>query len=235
MESRAIQEAFRSLTTALIADAGLRAEEPLRFAPPGCRPVLPRDKAAGRVLPARHHGSVDVFLEAMQGAKPGDLLVIDNGGRVDEGCIGDLITIEARVRGLAGVLVWGLHRDTDELAAIGVPVFSYGAYPAGPRRLDSRPRDALERAAFGGCEVARSDVAFADSDGIVFAPATAVEKLIEIARELARQERSQSRRVTDGDTLSAQFRLDEYVTMRAADPTYTFSRHLRRIGGEIGE
>jgi len=44
---------------------------------------------AGRVLPVRHYGSVDVFLEAMGMAQPGDILVIDKGGRMDEGCIGD--------------------------------------------------------------------------------------------------------------------------------------------------
>jgi hypothetical protein len=35
---------------------------------------------AGRVLPVRHYGSVDVFLEAFSRAGAGDVLVIDNGG-----------------------------------------------------------------------------------------------------------------------------------------------------------
>jgi regulator of RNase E activity RraA len=43
---------------------------------------------AGRVLPVRHYGSVDIFLEAMGTAQRGDILVIDNQGRMDEGCIG---------------------------------------------------------------------------------------------------------------------------------------------------
>ncbi|HZM21166.1 MAG TPA: hypothetical protein VFC02_05450 [Anaerolineales bacterium] len=50
----------------------------------------------GRVLPARHYGSVDIFLETMGNSQPGDILVIDNGGRLDEGCIGDLTTLEAK-------------------------------------------------------------------------------------------------------------------------------------------
>jgi regulator of RNase E activity RraA len=59
-----------------------------------------------------HYGSVDIFLEAMGTAKPGDILVIDNQGRMDEGCIGDLTTLEAQACGLAGIIVWGCHRDT---------------------------------------------------------------------------------------------------------------------------
>ena len=43
-------------------------------------------------------------------AQPGDVLVIDDGGRVDEACIGDLAVLEARTAGVAGIVVWGRGR-----------------------------------------------------------------------------------------------------------------------------
>src|SRR5207253_5339803 len=90
---------FADLSTPLIADACLRRDVPLRAAPPGIRAVVPGRRIAGRALPARHYGSVDVFLEAYARAEQGDVLVVDNGGRSDEACVGSLTVLEAEAAG----------------------------------------------------------------------------------------------------------------------------------------
>ncbi|MYV97838.1 RraA family protein [Streptomyces sp. SID3343] len=230
-----MSKAFADLSTPLVADACVRNGVPLRAAPTGIGPVLPGRPIAGRVLPVRHYGSVDVFLEAFGGAEPGDVLIVDNGGRSDEACIGDLTALEAEAAGVAALVVWGLHRDTPELVEIGLPVFSYGAYPPGPMRLDEREPEALTTAWFGEHLVSADDVVFGDDDGVLFVAAEHVDTVSATARRIRDVEREQARRIRSGETLRRQTTFAEYMERRAADPSYTFRQHLRRTGGAIEE
>lgn len=235
MENQRLVEAFAGLSTPLVADACLRLNVELRIAPPGIHPLSQGQRVAGRALPVRHYGSVDIFLEVMGLAEPGDVLVIDNGGRLAEGCIGDLTVLEARASGLSAIVVWGVHRDTAELEQIGFPVFSFGRYPAGPRRLDAPEADALVSARFGTALVTRQDVVFGDADGLLFVPLPRAEEVISIAHGIWQTERQQADTVQAGRKLREQLQFDEYLARRAVDRDYTFRRHLGKIGGAIEE
>jgi regulator of RNase E activity RraA len=196
---------------------------------------MPGGRLAGRVLPVRHYGSVDIILEALGNADQGDVLVVDNSGRKDEGCVGDLLTLEARGCGLAGIVIWGCHRDTADLVEIGFSVFSYGACPAGPQRLDPRETDALTLVRFGTISAGRDDLAFADDDGVLFVPESNAGELLATARAIWRRERQQAAGIRAGVSLRQQLAFDEYLAGRAADPSYTFRKHLRQSGGAIEE
>jgi regulator of RNase E activity RraA len=178
---------------------------------------------------------VDVFLEAMGMAQLGDILVIDNGDRNDEGCFGDLIALEAQACGLAGIIVRGSHRDTAELIRIGFPVFSYGSWSSGPQRLDPRDEDALQQIHFGTQTVTRDDIVFADEDGVLFVSVQHIDEVIDAAHSIWQTERKQAERIRSGKKLREQLRFDEYLAKRSNDPNFTFRQHLRDIGGAIEE
>jgi regulator of RNase E activity RraA len=221
------------LTSPALADACMRVGVEIRSAPSGLQQLLPGTKTAGPVLPVRHAGSVDIFFEAFEQSQGGEVLVIDNQGRTDEGCIGDLTVIEAREAGLSGVVVWGCHRDTDELLALGLPVFSYGRVPLGPREARPRPPDALAAALFGPFTVTADDAVLADADGAMFVPLARLEELVETGRTIIERERAQADRAAEGVSLREQMRFADYLSRRARDPSYTFREHLREVGSEI--
>jgi regulator of RNase E activity RraA len=226
-------ERFATLTTPHVADACLRLGLPVRCAPAGIRAVAPGMRLAGRVLPAVHAGSVDVFLEAISSATPGDVLVVDNAGRLDEACVGDLAVLDAQAGGVAGIVIWGLHRDTADILKIGMPVFSLGALPTGPLRLDPRPDGALDAARVGDWTVTRHDVVFGDEDGVLFVPGPRVDEVLDTAAGIAATEGRQADDIRAGRSLRAQVRFDDYLAARGLDPALTFRDHLRRVGGEI--
>lgn len=232
MNNDELHESFARLSTPLIADACLRLGLPFPIAPHGIAPIAPHHRLAGRVAPARHAGSVDIFLESIDKADRGDVLVIDNQGRRDEGCIGDLTTLEAQGAGLRGIVVWGAHRDTAELLAIDLPIFSYGQWPSGPRRSDP-PAKALAAIRFGEIDVTRDSVVFADADGVLFVDGARIADIIDTAKAIHDTERRQAERVKEGLTLRNQFRFADYVRRRESDPAYSFRRHLTETGGAI--
>lgn len=229
-----LQGAYLDLTTPHVADAMVRLGVPVRKAPADVRPLWEGARVVGRARPARHVGSVDVFLEAIEQAEPGDVLVVDNEGRTDEACVGDLITLEVQRAGLGGIVIWGLHRDSRDLRTIRLPVFSQGAVPAGPQRLDAQPADALTAARFGDHTITGDDLVLGDDDGVLFLPLDRAADIAELAATIRDTERRQAIRMNLGTSLRDQTRFTEYLAARDRDGT-TFRQHLRAIGGAIEE
>lgn len=218
--------------TAAIADASLRLGLPVLQGPARLVPLLPGLVFAGTAQPVTHLGSVDVILEAIDDAPEGAVLVVDNGGREDEACVGDLLVQEASSAGLSGVVIWGRHRDTAQLRDIGLPVHSLGAYSFGPRRVPPAGR-AMRSAMLDGVTVAEGDWVFGDDDGILVAGPARIAELLESAAAIVATETAQADRTRAGEPLRSQLDFAGYRAKQAIDPTMTLRRHLDERGGAI--
>ena len=220
------------LPTAAVADASLRLRLPVRLAPVGLLPLLPGVILTGAAWPVSHSGSVDVFLDAIDDAPAGSVLVIDNGGRDDEACVGDLIVLEAKLAGLAGLVVWGRHRDTAQLRQIGLPLVSRGACPFGPLRVPPGGR-AMRSAVLGGVPVTQDDLVVADDDGVLLVGPDRRDELLELAATIVVTETRQAERMAGGVSLRQQLDFSAYRRRQAAEPDLTLRQHLVERGGAI--
>lgn len=229
-----LAELAATLPTPVLADAIVRLGLEVHQAPHGIAGP-PGTSVAGRALPVRHAGSVDVFLEALGLAAPGDVMVVDNEGRRDEACLGDLVALEAMHAGVAGIVVWGLHRDAAEITALDLPVFSYGTLPSGPLAPRAPAGNRLVRARFGEAVVTRDDVVAADANGVVFLPAEHLDRLVAVACEIRDTEAEQVARLRAGTSLREQLDFAAYLRRRDGDPAYTLRRHLREHGRAVEE
>jgi regulator of RNase E activity RraA len=197
------------------------------------RAVVPGSRLAGRVCSARHAGSVDAFLEAFETAAPGDVLVVDNGGRLDEASACDLVALEAQAAGMEGMVIWGLHRDTADIRAIGLPVFNLGAIPTGPLRLDARAHDALASAVVGDWAVSCEDLVLGDDDGVLFLPSREAEEIFTLAETISDTEQHRAKRIRAGVSLRRQVQFRAYLAKREKTPSLSFREYLRTVGGAI--
>lgn len=218
--------------TAALADACVRLGVPLRVGPASLRPIAAHAPIAGPAMPVTHAGSVDVFLEAIDDAPPGAVLVVDNGGRDDEACVGDLVTLEAREAGLAAMIIWGRHRDTAQLVEIGLPVHSRGALPPGPRRVPPAGRS-MRTAWLDGVEVTADDVVAADDDGVLLIAGADWPRVAEAAHAIQQTELAQAERMRAGASLRTQLDFAGYRARQAAEPDLSLRRYLAERGGAI--
>jgi regulator of RNase E activity RraA len=113
-------------------------------------------------------------------------------------------------------------------------VFSQGALPAGPQRLDTQERDALRTARCGRYTVTVDDFVLADDDGVLFLPLDRAADIAESASTIRDTERHQAAKMNVGTSFRDQARFTEYLAARDRDGT-TFRQYLRSIGGAIEE
>ncbi len=163
-------------------------------------------------------GDILFVLKAVDLVGPGDVLVVDGGGREDAAVIGDVAGAAIVARGGAGLVVDGAVRDLDGLDAAGLPTFARGAHPAtGSNRGPGAINVPIQ---CGGVVVRPGDVVRGDASGLVVVPRECVAEALAGAVAVAEKEARWRERITGGESLPAATGIDALLAeLRPDGPT----------------
>ncbi|GAA0517506.1 4-hydroxy-4-methyl-2-oxoglutarate aldolase [Halorubrum aquaticum] len=132
-------------------------------------------------------------------AEPGDVLVVATESK-RAAVWGELLTRNARRRGLGGVVTDGNVRDTDHLAESEFPVFSAAVSQAGA--VKETPGSVNVPVSVGGVAVRPGDVVVGDADGVTVVPRETADATAAAAADVADHEATLRERIDDGETLA---------------------------------
>jgi 4-hydroxy-4-methyl-2-oxoglutarate aldolase len=134
---------------------------------------------------------------AIAAASPADVIVVDNGGRIDVAAWGGLLSLAAKVKQVRGVIVDGACRDIDESRELGFPVYGRAAVQVTARgRIMQQSFN--EEIQCAGVQVHPGDLVIADASGAVFIPRAREADVIAQAEALAGREAAMADAIRQG-------------------------------------
>ncbi len=196
-------ERLRAVDSTSLADAG----PALRVLPGGIEALRPGSKAVGTAVPVDSRDDLVPVLVGLRSAGEGDVLVVT--GSPGLALAGELFATEAQRRGLAGIVIDGLCRDSRTLRAIDLPVFARGTSPRayGATKLAVGDAPIL----VGDVEVRPGDLVLADDDGVVVGSPEEVAAAIDGAEAIQRREEALRAAIERGESIFDHLNLDEHL------------------------
>jgi 4-hydroxy-4-methyl-2-oxoglutarate aldolase len=152
----------------------------------GIKPVDPTKRLAGPACTVdARPGDNLIYHHAVLKAKPGDVLVVDAKGFLEAGPWGDVLTVLAMKKGIAGLVINGSVRDANTIIELGFPVFCRGLSIKGTAK--NQPGKVNVPITMGDVVINPGDIIVGDRDGIAVVPSSEVDSTI--ASSLAREEK----------------------------------------------
>ena len=146
--------------------------------------------------PIRHLGTT-----AIAAALPGDVIVVEQRSGVDAGSWGGILSLGAKLRGVAGVIADGPVRDIDEAKAQDFPVFARActARTARGRIVELATNEPVT---IGDVAVSPGDYAIADGSAVVFVRSQDIERVLEAAELIAGREALMAKALLGGKPIT---------------------------------
>jgi 4-hydroxy-4-methyl-2-oxoglutarate aldolase len=192
------------LDTCAISDALDRLG--LKGAVLGISPLWPCPRIVGRCVTVKikpaglEKSKQHLCTSAIAAAAPTDVIVVDNGGRLDVAAWGGLLSLAAQIKKLGGVIVDGACRDVDESRELEFPVYARVAVQvtARGRIMQQSYNEEIE---FAGVQVHPGDLVIADASGVVFIPRAKEAEVLAQAEALAQREAAMADAIRGGRSI----------------------------------
>lgn len=198
-----LRDAFGVASTPNISDAMHR-----QGAMHGIVPIQPGLRMVGPAVTVRTlNGDWAKPVQAIDLAKPGDVLVIDVNGGMDA-VWGELATHSCLQKRISGVVIDGAIRDVDAIRALRFPAFARHFVPnAGdPKGYGEMQGEIL----CGGQKVRPGDWVIGDDSGVVVVPAAEAHEVANRSVEVKEQEDRLREEIDRGSTLSERLKLKQW-------------------------
>jgi 4-hydroxy-4-methyl-2-oxoglutarate aldolase len=155
------------------------------------RQIVPGSRACGPARTVRCGQDDNLMVHAaMAGLQAGEVLVLTMPEPRPVALLGDLLATQAKVRGAAAVLVDASVRDSEELAAMGLPVWARWIRSRGATKTVAGELDVP--VVVGGQEIRPGDLVVLDADGATVVAAERADEVLRAA--LAREEKEAVKR-----------------------------------------
>jgi len=139
---------------------------------------------------------------AIEAAGPDNVIVVEQTSGIEAGCWGGLLSLGAKVRGVAGVVADGPVRDIDEALAYDFPVFSRNltSFTARGRVVEKGTNVAVQ---IGSAQVAPGDYVLADRSAVIFIAAGDIDLVLDTAEMIVAKEAAMAKSILAGTPIGA--------------------------------
>ncbi len=167
--------------------------------PSAIKPIAPGMKVCGPAYTVQTMPRDNKILHrAYAYAQPGDVLVAHCSDYYEAGYWGDLMSLGAKTKGLAGLVIDACVRDADDIEAMGFSVFSRGLCIRGTSSFEGGTLN--EPIVIGGIIIHPGDIIVGDRDGVMVVPQGRIEEAIEKATAREVREESIREQLRQGKT-----------------------------------
>jgi 4-hydroxy-4-methyl-2-oxoglutarate aldolase len=179
---------------------------------PAIKPLDPGMRLAGPALTVDCRPSDNLMLHlAIARARPGEVLVVDAKAFVDAGPWGDIMSLAAQTRGIAGLVIDGAVRDAGSIVAMGFPVFARGVCIRGTNK--NQPGSLRRPIVLGGVVVNDGDIIVGDRDGLVVVPRARAAEVARLGRAREAKEEALRAQIRSGRTTVELLGLQESLAL----------------------